>query len=228
MYKKYSKKEIKECMKNISKYIYICDDTYREKFKQIKINDVYIPYIISSFGRVFSMYYGKSNNFNVKELKVNSNSTDYKKITIHYNNIHYNCWIHRLVAEAFIKNPKNKSDVNHIDGIKSNNFIWNLEWATRKENVYHAEINNLVHHPYGENNHSKMSEKTVYTICEMILLDYKPKDIILLNNISKNMFQSILHHRKWKHITNNYDFSSYKYKKISHKVQRLSLYGSTL
>ena len=50
-----------------------------------------------------------------------------------------NRYLHRIIAQAFIPNPENKSEVNHIDGNRSNDCVENLEWVSRLENAKHAK-----------------------------------------------------------------------------------------
>lgn len=67
--------------------------------------------------------------------------------------------IHRLVASAFIPNPKNKPAVNHINGKKWDNCVDNLEWVTEWENIHHATTHGL---------RPGTSEEDVVTICKLL------------------------------------------------------------
>ncbi|CDD75562.1 prophage LambdaSa2 HNH endonuclease family protein [Cryptobacterium sp. CAG:338] len=61
----------------------------------------------------------------------------YKVVSLWKNGKGKSVYIHRLVAETFIKNPENKKTVNHKDGNRTNNNVSNLEWATYSENNLH-------------------------------------------------------------------------------------------
>jgi hypothetical protein len=70
-----------------------------------------------------------------KERKQSNHSEGYKLIS-YKGKLFY---VHRLVSEKFIPNPENKRCVNHINGIKSDNRVENLQWATIAENNKHAK-----------------------------------------------------------------------------------------
>lgn len=65
----------------------------------------------------------------------------YKKVVLSINGIPFHRTVHRLVAQAFIDNPCNFSTVNHINEIKTDNRVENLEWADVKTNVNHGTRN---------------------------------------------------------------------------------------
>ena len=64
--------------------------------------------------------------------------TGHLRVTLHKNGKQKHCFVHRLVALAFIPNPDNKPYVNHKDNDPENNCVDNLEWCTNKENVLHS------------------------------------------------------------------------------------------
>lgn len=66
------------------------------------------------------------------------NYKGYRKVDLCINSKKRTFQVHRLVAEAFIPNPDNLPKVNHIDGVKHNNAVSNLEWCTHTENMHHA------------------------------------------------------------------------------------------
>jgi len=71
-------------------------------------------------------------------LKFKSHKDGYRFVALSSNGKTKNHYIHRLVAAAFIPNPDNKPQVNHINGRKADNRVKNLEWVTQEENAIHA------------------------------------------------------------------------------------------
>ena len=96
-------------------------------------------YQVSNLGNVKSLDRLSTNGRRLKgKLLAKTASKGYVKVTLTNKNMSDNRDIHRLVAEAFIPNPDNKPQVNHIDEDKTNNTVDNLEWCTAKENINHG------------------------------------------------------------------------------------------
>jgi hypothetical protein len=90
----------------------------------------YPNYEISNFGRVFN---ARHNRFLKPFIKFG-----YEYVTLYYKNEQKDVRVHRLVALAFIPVRENAPEVNHDDGDKEYNYVENLEWSTRSENMLHA------------------------------------------------------------------------------------------
>lgn len=86
-----------------------------------------------------------------KPLKYSLNHSGYCIVNLYDHNMLKGFAVHTLIAITFIPNPENKTQVNHIDGDKTNNNVDNLEWVTPLENVHHA-IEILGYNKMGSNN----------------------------------------------------------------------------
>ena len=114
---------------------------------------------------------------------------------------------HRLVLMAFKGMPtKKRPHCNHINGIKTDNRIENLEWCSNKENVRHAYRIGLCKR--GEGNHlSKLKEKDVLMAIELLKRDVSTKEISKRLNISICNISSINIGATWKHLSNDFPIS---------------------
>ena len=107
-------------------------------------------YRISNLGnlwsvkRIITFKDGRKRCFGSQMITSSNDKDGYKVACLKVNQVKSNVKIHRLVAQAFIENPENKPQVNHLDEVKYNNNYKNLEWATNSENQNHNNLKNKI------------------------------------------------------------------------------------
>jgi len=133
-------------------------------------------------------------------LKTRFDSSGYKVVTLWSKNKGTNTSVHRILAKVFIPNPKNKLQVNHINGIKSDNRLENLEWCTAQENIRHSFATGLSRNVQGERNvNSKLKEYDVKEI-KLLLGIISMRRIALLYGVSIGIIQGIKDGTRWKNV----------------------------
>ena len=97
-------------------------------------------YQVSNLGRVKSLpKYDRLGRFHTERIKSQvNNGNGYLVVNLKHNGKQQMRSVHRLVADAFMNNTNNYTDINHIDGNKQNNHLENLEFCTRSSNMLHA------------------------------------------------------------------------------------------
>lgn len=109
-------------------------------------------YKVSNYGNVLSIKRHRKNGQLVPEKikAVNDNGYGYKTVNLYKNGKSKTEYIHRLIVESFISEIPKEMQVNHINGIKSDNILTNLEIVTRSENILHARETGLIKNQFGK------------------------------------------------------------------------------
>ena len=140
---------------------------FRERKHFIYYNGKKTKYQISTLGKVYNSKSGEE----VKQCYSSKDkSNSYKKVHLkdYTAKLDKRFLVHRLVAQSFINNPKNKPQVNHKDGNKSKNYLYNLEWMTVSKNSLHAIQNGLSKYNGETNGNSKYTDEQIEQVCQLL------------------------------------------------------------
>lgn len=101
-----------------------------ERWRQIVIDEEVTQYFISSKGRAAS-----ANGHKLSILRPQDNGTGYRQIALCRNGQKKEYYIHRLMGMMFLPNPEGKAQIDHINNLRADNRLENLQWVTAKENI---------------------------------------------------------------------------------------------
>ena len=188
-----------------------------ELWKRIFINGSKTKYEVSSLGRVRNRKTGKI-------VKGCVGIRGYVQLNIFHGNKRYTRTVHQLVANAFIPNPNNLPQVNHKNGIKTDNSVDNLEWVTSSENIKHAFATGLKTQ-YGESNPAnKYPKNKIIEVCELLQSGkYTCKEIASITGVHPEIIGHISRKERWQKISENYDFSKVKRAYDNHSRYTISV-----
>ena len=157
----------------------------------------YFGYLVSKDGRVF----GKRGF----ELSTTETCKGYFIVNLTLNGKITSKSVHRLVAECYLPNPDNLSDVDHINGHRWDNRVENLRWVSHGENIkisYEAGNRSAVG---SSNANAKLTTGEVHEICFLLERGYS-NPCIRDMGYPYNTISSIRKKRQWKHISKDYSF----------------------
>lgn len=197
------------------------------KYKYITYNGIETSYIVTENGRVYATNYRNAGSF--CELP-QFDRKGYKVVNLNIDNKETCVLVHRLVALAFIENPRNCPEVNHEDGNKSNNSVENLIWVTKSENRIHGISTGLITFHNGEDHHfAKITKKTAKKICKML-----EKNVLTIDEIAevagttRGTVYSIKYGDSWLNVSKNYNVKNHSVSKKRVYTKERKKVGSIL
>jgi hypothetical protein len=156
-------------------------------------------YVVSDRGRVKSLPRTdkRGHKRNERILKQNISAWGYKFVVFGDNKSRV---VHRLVATAFIQNNENKPEVNHINGVKTDNRLENLEWVTHSENMKHACETGLKFIPRGEKVYNaRLTYKDAAKIRNMYKTgEWTYQRLSSLFNVSLSVIQNVINNKTYR------------------------------
>lgn len=157
-------------------------------------------YTCDEYGNVFSCATNTNSNKHKKLMKQNIRNGYYYITLTDIDGKRSKKYVHRIIAQAFIDNPNDKKEVNHIDCNKLNNNIMNLEWSTRKENLQHSYDNGLKreHEKHGM---AKLTKNEVLQIRKLYKSkEYSYSQLSKMYNVSMSCISMIVTNRNWRNL----------------------------
>ena len=155
-------------------------------------------YQISNLGNVKSLK--RKYCRNDKILKQAINKKGYKICALNKNRKIKSYIVHRLIALSFIKNEFNKPQINHKNGIKTDNRIENLEWCTNSENQLHAYKIGLSNRKGENHTQNKLKNSDIYKIRNLYNNNYSLIQLAQSFNTTSSNIYRIVNLKTWKHL----------------------------
>ncbi|MCH7909830.1 MAG: HNH endonuclease [Candidatus Hydrogenedentes bacterium] len=126
-------------------------------------------------------------------------SWGYRKVDLSRGGRKQEALVHRLVAMAFISNPNDLPEINHIDGDKLNNHVTNLEWVTNLKNVHHAYASGLMQK--GERNGSaRLTDAKVLAARRRYVRGGSLRAMACEYGVAINTITRAVRGKTWKHV----------------------------
>lgn len=174
-------------------------ELYKIKSLESLEGEVWVPipnyegyYEISNLGRIKRLQrtipccYNSTKTVRNRILQQELTKRGYLRVSIFKEGVKEKRFVHSLVLKAFVQNPENKETTNHINGVKSDNRVENLEWATQSENCLHAYRTGLAKlqtgvksHRYGKRGAQSALSKPVAKMTKDFVFIKKYESILL-------------------------------------------------